>query len=81
MSSPSSRIPFTSRSNSRGQYSLKWNGFEDEICNGFAHLYCSEDLADVTLGCEGKLFKGHKIILAMCSSFFRKIFMVSDIFH
>lgn len=42
-------------------------------------LRTSEDLVDVTLSCDGQLFKAHKVVLSMCSSYFRNVFKVRHI--
>lgn len=65
----------------RPAYLIKWSRFEDQLSNAFAELFCSEHFADVTLACDGgDVLKAHKIILAMSSPFFRRIFIVSIIF-
>jgi hypothetical protein len=62
----------------RSMFSLKWNGFEHQVTASLCSLYASEELADVTLACDdGQLIKAHKVILALSSTFFRKIFKVS----
>jgi hypothetical protein len=57
--------------------SLKWDDYEHEMVDCLTSLYKSEEWADVTLSCEGHTIKAHKVILAMCSPFFRKMFQVS----
>ena len=44
-------------------------------------LRADEDLVDVTLSCEGRLLKAHKVILSACSSYFRNVFKVSLSVH
>lgn len=62
----------------RPAYLIKWSRFEEQLSNAFAELFCSEHFADVTLACDGgDVLKAHKIILAMSSPFFRRIFIVS----
>lgn len=56
------------------QYCLKWNSFGSNLANSFANLWNSESLADVTLYCEGRQFKAHKVILAACSKHFQELF-------
>ncbi|XP_072937119.1 zinc finger protein chinmo [Epargyreus clarus] len=56
------------------QYCLKWNSFGSNLATSFANLWNSESLADVTLYCEGRQFKAHKVILAACSKHFQELF-------
>lgn len=46
----------------------------ENIRSMFKTLYEDEMLTDCTLICKGGSVKAHKIILASCSSYFRKIF-------
>lgn len=62
----------------RAAYLIKWGRFDEQLSNAFSELFCSENFADVTLACDGgEMLKAHKIILAMSSPFFRRIFTVS----
>ncbi|KAG8238642.1 hypothetical protein J437_LFUL018474 [Ladona fulva] len=56
------------------QFCLKWNNFQSNIITNLENLKCNGDLVDVTLTCEGKSVKAHKVILSACSSYFRTIF-------
>lgn len=56
------------------QFCLKWNNFQTSIITAFESLQSTEDLADVTLTCEGLNVKAHKIILSACSTYFRSVF-------
>lgn len=58
------------------QFCLKWNNFQSSIITAFESLQNTEDLADVTLTCEGINVKAHKIILSACSPYFRTVFKV-----
>lgn len=46
----------------------------ENIRSMFKTLYEDEILTDCTLICKGGSVKAHKVILASCSSYFRKIF-------
>lgn len=59
------------------QYCLKWNNFQSNLSNAFGSLLGTEDLADVTLTCEGISIKAHKLVLSLCSPYFRNVFKVS----
>nr|ACO10995.1 Broad-complex core protein isoform 6 [Caligus rogercresseyi] len=52
---------------------LRWNDFEPNIKLGFSELRQDEDFYDVTLACESKQVKAHKVILSACSPFFRSL--------
>lgn len=57
-------------------FCLKWNSFQSNILSAFESLQNTEDLADVTLTCEGINLKAHKFILSACSPYFRTVFKV-----
>lgn len=59
------------------QVFLKWNNFENNLASGFADLLQQEAMVDVTLAVEGKLVQAHKIVLSICSSYFRNMFQVT----
>jgi len=53
---------------------LKWNHFFSNFSDQLRQLKNDEDYADVTLVTEdGDEIKAHKLILAMCSPFFKKV--------
>lgn len=56
------------------QYSLKWNNYISHLAYHFESLRNEEEFTDVTLCCEGKKIKAHKIILSACSTYFRDVF-------
>lgn len=62
-------------------FCLKWNNFETSVLSAFDSLQTTEDLADVTLTCEGINVKAHKIILSAFSPYFRTVFKVSQMWR
>lgn len=58
-------------------YCLKWNNYQSNIVQALSNLKVDEDLVDVTLSCEGKTIKAHKVILSACSDYFKDVFRVS----
>lgn len=58
------------------QFSLRWNNYLHHITEAFDTLREDENLVDVTLCCEGRKIKAHKMLLSACSSYFREIFKV-----
>merc|ERR1712156_592457 len=55
------------------KFCLRWNDFEANIGKAFKELREDEDFYDVTLACDEEQIKAHKVILAACSPFFRKV--------
>uniref|UniRef100_A0A8D8LE48 Protein tramtrack, alpha isoform n=1 Tax=Cacopsylla melanoneura TaxID=428564 RepID=A0A8D8LE48_9HEMI len=58
------------------QYSLKWNNFHANLTTGFHGLFEDEDLVDVSLAVEGKIIQAHKVILSVCSPYFKSLFRI-----
>jgi len=56
------------------QFCLRWNNHGSTLVAVFDALFTSESLVDVTLFCEGKLLKAHKVVLSACSPYFQKLF-------
>uniref|UniRef100_A0A0A1WL01 Broad-complex core protein isoform 6 n=2 Tax=Zeugodacus cucurbitae TaxID=28588 RepID=A0A0A1WL01_ZEUCU len=56
------------------QFCLKWNSYSSNLAITFSNLFKSDVLADVTLSCDGRVFKAHKLILAACSKKFAELF-------
>lgn len=63
------------------QFALCWNNFHSNLSSGFHSLYQSEDLVDVTLAAEGRYLKAHKIVLSVCSQYFKELFKVNPCKH
>ncbi|CAL4062829.1 unnamed protein product, partial [Meganyctiphanes norvegica] len=53
---------------------LKW----DHYRNNFSEILCNvkkkESYSDVTISCEGKLYRVHRLVLSMCSDYMDKLF-------
>ncbi|XP_063706736.1 zinc finger and BTB domain-containing protein 44-like isoform X4 [Culicoides brevitarsis] len=56
------------------QYSLKWNNYLTHLAFHFENLRNDGEFTDVTLCCEGKKIKAHKVILSACSTYFCEVF-------
>ena len=61
------------------QFSLRWNNYLNHITTAFDSLRSDLDLVDVTLSCEGKKIKAHKMLLSACSTYFKDLFKVCDL--
>ncbi|XP_029056109.1 uncharacterized protein LOC114882997 [Osmia bicornis bicornis] len=48
---------------------LRWNSYHSNMQNSFPSLLDSEQFVDVTLACEGRSLKCHKMILSSCSDY------------
>lgn len=57
-------------------FSLVWNTFPRNLSSGLYNLLTCEQLVDVTLAAEGQILRAHKLILSVCSSYFRELFKV-----
>ncbi|XP_071554242.1 uncharacterized protein [Temnothorax nylanderi] len=58
------------------QFSLVWNSFPTNLSSGLYTLLTDEHLVDVTLAAEGQILRAHKLILSVCSTYFRELFKV-----
>ncbi|XP_067007246.1 protein bric-a-brac 2 isoform X2 [Anabrus simplex] len=63
------------------QFSLRWNNYLSHIIGAFDSLRSDEDLVDVTLSCEGKRIRAHKMLLSACSTYFRDLFKENPCQH
>ncbi|XP_055594615.1 longitudinals lacking protein, isoforms H/M/V-like isoform X2 [Uranotaenia lowii] len=63
------------------QFSLRWNNYTNYITGAFDSLRYEEDLVDVTLCCEGRKIRAHKILLSACSAYFKDIFKENPCQH
>lgn len=59
------------------QFCLRWNNFHTNITSAFESLRDDEDFVDITLACEGRQIKAHKMVLSACSPYFRSLLRVS----
>ena len=57
------------------KFCLRWNSYESNISSSFRELREDSEFFDVTLCCDNgiDIVQAHKVILAACSPFFRKI--------
>ncbi|CAH2208749.1 jg27282, partial [Pararge aegeria aegeria] len=58
------------------QFSLRWNDFHANLSQSFQALLEGEDLVDVTLAAGGQYVHAHKLILSVCSPYFKELFKV-----
>ncbi|KAJ2937771.1 hypothetical protein O0L34_g17900 [Tuta absoluta] len=63
------------------QFSLSWNNFHGNLTKGFAGLLGNAEFVDVTIAVEGHLLQAHKVILSICSPYFKKMFQMNPCQH
>ncbi|XP_020289725.1 protein bric-a-brac 2-like isoform X2 [Pseudomyrmex gracilis] len=66
---------------SEEQFSLVWNSFPRNLSSGLYTLLADEQLVDVTLAAEGQILRAHKLILSVCSTYFRDLFKGNSCKH
>jgi hypothetical protein len=57
------------------KFCLKWNEFQTNIASTLREIRDDKEFFDVTLACEeeGQQVQAHKVVLAVCSPFFRSV--------
>uniref|UniRef100_A0A182MLR6 BTB domain-containing protein n=1 Tax=Anopheles culicifacies TaxID=139723 RepID=A0A182MLR6_9DIPT len=63
------------------QFSLKWNDYTSYVAGAFGSFRYEEDFVDVTLCCEGRKIRAHKILLSACSPYFKEVFKENPCQH
>ncbi|CAH2985519.1 unnamed protein product [Chilo suppressalis] len=63
------------------QFSLRWNDFHSNLSQSFHALLEGEDLVDVTLAAGGQYVHAHKLILSVCSPYFKELFKMNPCDH
>jgi len=58
------------------QFCLRWNSYPATVATQLATLRAAEDFVDVTLACEGRQLRAHKLVLSACSPYFMQLFKV-----
>ena len=56
------------------QFCLKWNNYNSNIQSVLSSLLAKENLVDVTLTCDGKKIKCHRVVLSAASPYFEDLF-------
>lgn len=60
------------------EYCLRWKYHHSNLQQMFSNLLERESYTDVTLACEGKTLRAHKMVLSACSTYFDSIFSEYD---
>ena len=59
-------------------FCLRLNEFENNIKTFWKELEAEKDFCDVTLSCEDKQIKTHKVVISSCSPIFRYILKLNQ---
>jgi len=54
-------------------YGLSWDNYRESITGSLRHLIRDEDFVDVSLHCEGRVLKAHKVYLSAASDYFKGV--------
>lgn len=63
------------------QFSLSWNEFHKNLSVGFINLFEDSSLVDVTLAVDGRKIQAHKVVLSVCSPYFKQLFQENPCQH
>lgn len=80
-SSPHSSTGSTSVDNGSQQFCLRWNNYQSNLTSVFDQLLQTEAFVDVTLACDGRSIKAHKMVLSACSPYFQTLFSTTPCQH
>ncbi|XP_065347491.1 sex determination protein fruitless-like [Cloeon dipterum] len=56
------------------QLHLRWNNHSSTMLDVFIEQFKQQNLIDVTLSCQGRHFRAHRMVLSACSPYFQDIF-------
>ncbi|KAK7065151.1 hypothetical protein SK128_014452 [Halocaridina rubra] len=54
-------------------YCLRWNNYQSSVVGVLRSLLEEGQFVDVTLACDGRRLKAHKLMLSACSNYFRHL--------
>ncbi|ODM95412.1 Longitudinals lacking protein-like [Orchesella cincta] len=63
------------------QFCLRWNSYPATVATQLAALRAAEDFVDVTLACDGRQLRAHKLVLSACSPYFMQLFKSTPCKH
>ncbi|KAL4718378.1 hypothetical protein ACJJTC_015255 [Scirpophaga incertulas] len=63
------------------QFSLTWDEYKKNICNGLSSLQQNGDFVDMTLAADGHFVKVHQVIIALTSPYIRNLIKSADCSH
>ncbi|XP_063229395.1 longitudinals lacking protein-like isoform X4 [Bacillus rossius redtenbacheri] len=63
------------------QLTLQWDDFHSNLSTSFHSLLQGEELVDVTLAADGRFIQAHKLVLSVCSPYFKSLFKANPCQH
>ncbi|XP_061400454.1 protein bric-a-brac 1-like, partial [Musca vetustissima] len=63
------------------QFCLRWNNYQSNLTSVFDQLLQTEAFVDVTLACDGRSIKAHKMVLSACSPYFQTLLSTTPCQH
>lgn len=58
------------------RFCLKWNNYHSSLTSLLDTLRARHELVDVTLCCQGRQLRAHRLVLSACSPYFREVLKV-----
>ncbi|XP_071440958.1 uncharacterized protein [Hetaerina americana] len=63
------------------QFCVRWNSHQSNLQSAFPKLLTNEHFADVTLACEARSIRCHKVVLSACSAYFESLLVSNPCQH
>ncbi|CAH0712768.1 unnamed protein product, partial [Brenthis ino] len=63
------------------QFCVRWNSYHTNLQAVFPRLLLTEQFADVTLACEAKQLRCHKLVLSACSAYLERLLLQNPCDH
>lgn len=76
-----SPVPAKQLKKQHQRFCLKWDKYQANLTHVFDQLLQNELFVDVTLACDGRTIKAHRIVLSACSPYFHALFLDNPCQH
>ncbi|KPI96333.1 Protein bric-a-brac 1 [Papilio xuthus] len=63
------------------QFCVRWNSYHTNLQSVFPRLLLTEQFADVTLACESRQLRCHKLVLSACSAYLERLLLQNPCKH
>ena len=60
---------------------LSWDNYKDSMTGNLKTLIQDEHFVDVSLHCEGRMLRAHKVYLSACSQYFRSVLQGTSVWQ
>ena len=57
-------------------FCLRWNNYQSNVVGDLRACLEQEEFVDVTIACEGRRLKAHRLMLSACSDYFKSLLKV-----